>query len=100
MKQDLPYGPKRTTPKQRSGREPDQQGRIQMPDRPDERRHAAEYVGSSGDDAAIEMALEITLKWIVGDQEAQDDDRTQRQAGAARARQGPGDEDRCERHAE
>ena len=57
---------------------PDQQRRIQTPDGPDERRLLAEHVGNSGDDVAIEIALEIIPKWIVGGQEVQDDDRTLR----------------------
>ncbi len=55
--------------------------------------------GNSGDVAAIKMTLEIMPQRIVGDQEAQDGDRAPRQAKTARARQGPGEEDRGERQA-
>ncbi len=87
------------TAKPGSDGEPDQQRRIQMPDDPVGDRGLVEDNDHSGDDVAIKMGLEIIPNRIIGDQQAQDDNRTLRQAGAAHARQSPGEEDRDERRA-
>ena len=52
-----------------------------MSDGPDEWRLPAEPVSGSGNELAIEIAVEIAPEWVVGDQEAQHDDGTQRQPG-------------------
>ena len=71
-----------------------------MPDEPDERRLPAKPIGINVDGLAIEIAVEKTPERIVGNQETQHDDGTQRHAGAARTRQGPGEENRGERQAQ
>ncbi len=83
-------------PEDRPNGQSDQQRRIQMAENLGQGKFLMQPCYNMGGCRAVTVTLEMKPKGMAGDEQAQGADRTLRKAGAARAWQGLGEEDRDE----